>query len=195
VHDSVASAKAPLLEHYSAVQEHYSACKAQLEEVLTLLSAKAKEDKQIIQILNNLHGLPSLAPASPSCTTPVNHGGDANQIIQNLNILPKRSSFPQVNALPSRTTPVNHGGDAEQIIRNPNILPKCSSFPQVNPEQNIQNPNILPKCHPSFPQGRIDNFDFTHQSNARADGGPPHQGGHCLFPSSRWTCSFFPFRH
>jgi hypothetical protein len=81
VHHSVASAKVPLLEHYSAVQEDYSACKAWLEEVFTLLSAKAKEDKQIIQILNNLHGLPSSAPALPSCTTPVDHGGDADQII------------------------------------------------------------------------------------------------------------------
>jgi hypothetical protein len=55
--------------------------------------AKAKEDKQIIQILNNLHGLPSSAPALPSCTTPVDHGGDANQIIQNPNILPKMLKF------------------------------------------------------------------------------------------------------
>jgi hypothetical protein len=142
------------LECYSAVQEDYSACKAQLEEVLTLLLAKAKEDKQIIQILNNLHGLPSLAPASPSRTTSVDHGGDANQIIQNPNILPQRSSFPQVNALPSRTTPGNHGGDAEQIIQNPNILPNRSSFPQVNPEQNIQNPNIFAKTPPKFSTGQ-----------------------------------------
>ncbi len=65
MHDSVASTKAPFLERYSAVQEDYSACKARLEEVLTLLSAKAKE------------GLPSLVPALPSRTPPVNHGGDA----------------------------------------------------------------------------------------------------------------------
>ncbi len=128
----------------------------------------------------------------PSCTTPVDHGGDADQIIQNPNILPKRSSFPQVNALPSRTTPVNHGEDAKQIIQNPNILPKCSSFPQVNPEQNIQNPNILPKHHPSFPQGSIEDFDFTHQNNARADGGPPHRGGTACSPPPGGHVHFSP---
>ncbi len=76
---------------------------------------------------------------------------DANQIIQNPNIFPKCSSFPQVNASPSCTTPINHGGDAKQIIQNPNIFPKRSSFPQVDPKQNIQNQNILPKPPPSSP--------------------------------------------
>ncbi len=157
MHDSVASAKAPLLEQYSAVQEDYSACKAQLEEVLTLLLAKAKEDKQISQILNNLHGLPSLAPA-----------------------------------LPSYTTLVDHGRDAKQSIQNPFFLPKCTSFSQVNPEQNIQNPNILPKRHPSFPQGRIEDFDFTQQSYACVDGGPPHGGGTAHSPPPSRHVRFFP---
>ncbi len=63
VRNLLASAKAPLLEHYSAVQEDYSACKAQLEEVVTLLLTR--------------EGLPSSAPASPSRAPPVDHGGDA----------------------------------------------------------------------------------------------------------------------
>ncbi len=56
VHDSVASAEAPLQECYSAVQ-------AQLEEVLTLLLDKG--------------GAPSLVLALPACTPHVDHGGDA----------------------------------------------------------------------------------------------------------------------
>jgi hypothetical protein len=98
--------------------------------------AKAKEDKQIIQIFNYLHGLPSSAPA-----------------------------------LPSRTTPVDQGGDTKQII---------------------QNPNILPKCHPCFPQGKIEDFDFTHQSNGCADGAPPHGGGTAHSPPPGGHVCFSP---
>jgi hypothetical protein len=56
VRDLVASAEAPLQERYSAVQ-------AWLEEVLTLLSDKG--------------GAPSLVPTLPACTPHVDHGEDA----------------------------------------------------------------------------------------------------------------------
>ncbi len=61
VRNLLASAKAPLLKLYLAVQEDYSACKARLEEVVTLLLTRER--------------LPFLAPASPSCAPLVDHGG------------------------------------------------------------------------------------------------------------------------
>ena len=92
--DVVASAEAPLLERYLAVQEDYTTCKARLDEVLTLLSAKG--------------GMSPSAPAS--------------------------SSTPSMHA-----TPVGGGGQER---------------------------------HPSFPQGRVEDFDFSYRGDARTDGGP-----------------------
>jgi hypothetical protein len=39
--------------------------------------------------------------------------------------------------------------------------------------------------HPSFPQSIIEDFDFTHRSDARADGGPPHGGTACFPPPGK----------
>jgi len=91
--DVVASAEAPLLERYSAVQEDYTTCTARLDKVLTLLSATG--------------GTSPSAPASSS--TPSMHD-----------------------------TTVGGGGQER---------------------------------HPSFPQGRVEDFDFSYHGDARSAGG------------------------
>ncbi len=112
VRDSVASAEAPLQERYSAVQ-------AQLEEVLILLWDK--------------RGAPSLVPALPACTPHVNHGGDA----------PDR---PHSAAAASVHDAVHGGGNATPVFHKARLPTSISCTRAVIGWMKVPLLGALPVC-------------------------------------------------
>jgi hypothetical protein len=110
--DSVASAEAPLQERYSAVQ-------AQLEEVLTLLSDKG--------------GAPSLVPALPARTPHVDHGGDA----------PDRPHFA---AAASAHDAVRGGGQRHPSFHKARLPTSVSCTGAVIGSMNVPLLGALPVC-------------------------------------------------